>query len=99
MPCMLVVHGKKRGESDHRLCVGLDCAFGMATGAAYLGGCGSQATIYAIRDRRHLWGPCPICLVGSTVADLLIITVLAVRGIAMAPLSPTAVAPASTQRS
>jgi H+-transporting ATPase len=54
---------------------------------------GSQATIYAIRDRRHLWGPRPsIWLVGSTVADLLIITVLGVRGIAMAPLSPAVVA-------
>ena len=48
---------------------------------------GSQATIYAIRERRHLWGTRPtIWLVCSSVADLLIISILAVRGIAMAPL-------------
>jgi H+-transporting ATPase len=48
---------------------------------------GSQATIYAIRERRHLWGTRPtIWLVCSSVADLLIISTLAIRGIAMAPL-------------
>ncbi len=48
---------------------------------------GSQATIYAIRERRHLWGPRPtIWLVLSSAADLLIISTLALRGIAMAPL-------------
>jgi H+-transporting ATPase len=53
---------------------------------------GSQATIYVIRDRRHLWGPPPsIWLVWSTVADLLIITILAIRGIVMAPLPLTVV--------
>jgi H+-transporting ATPase len=53
---------------------------------------GSQATIYAIRDRRRLWGSRPsVWLVWSTFADLLIITVLAVRGIAMARLPLTVV--------
>jgi H+-transporting ATPase len=48
---------------------------------------GSQATIYAIRDRRHLWGLRPTnWLLLSSVADLLIISTLANRGIAMAPL-------------
>jgi H+-transporting ATPase len=48
---------------------------------------GSQATIYAIRERRHLWGLRPtLWLVLSSVADLLIISALAIRGIAMAPL-------------
>jgi H+-transporting ATPase len=48
---------------------------------------GSQATIYAIRDRHHFWGLRPtIWLVISSIADLLIISTLAVRGIAMAPL-------------
>ena len=47
----------------------------------------SQATLYAIRDRRHLWGLRPsIWLVMSSVADILIISTLAIRGIAMAPL-------------
>src|ERR1700677_4861039 len=52
---------------------------------------GSQATIYAIRDRHHFWGLRPtVWLVLSSIADILIISVLAVRGIAMAPL-PVAV--------
>ena len=54
---------------------------------------GSQATIYAIRERRHLWGLCPtLWLLSSSVADLLIISMLAVRGIAMAPLPLTILA-------
>jgi H+-transporting ATPase len=54
---------------------------------------GSQATIYAIRNRRHFWGPRPsIWLIGSSVADLFIITALAVYGIAMAPLPLAVVA-------
>ncbi len=48
---------------------------------------GSQATIYAIRARRRMWGLRPTAwLVLSSVADLLIITTLAILGIAMAPL-------------
>jgi H+-transporting ATPase len=54
---------------------------------------GSQATIYAIRERRRFWGLRPtIWLVLSSVADLLIISILAVRGIAMAPLPVSVVA-------
>jgi H+-transporting ATPase len=48
---------------------------------------GSQATIYVLRARRHLWGLRPtVWLVASSAADLLIIATLAIRGIAMAPL-------------
>ena len=48
----------------------------------------SQATLYAIRGRHHLWGLRPtIWLVLSSVADILIISTLAFLGIAMAPLS------------
>lgn len=54
---------------------------------------GSQATIYAIRERGDLWGLRPtIWLVSSSAADLLIISVLALRGIAMAPLPLTILA-------
>jgi H+-transporting ATPase len=54
---------------------------------------GSQATIYAIRSRRHLWGLRPTkWLVLSSIADILIITTLAVRGIAMAPVPLSVVA-------
>jgi H+-transporting ATPase len=48
---------------------------------------GGQATIYAIRARRRMWGLRPTAwLLLSSVADLLIITALAMFGIAMAPL-------------
>ena len=54
---------------------------------------GSQATIYAIRSRRHLWGLRPTkWLVLSSMADILIISTLAVRGIAMAPLPISVIA-------
>ena len=54
---------------------------------------GSQATIYAIRGRRQLWGLRPtIWLVMSSIADLTIISILATRGIAMAPLPMSVVA-------
>jgi H+-transporting ATPase len=48
---------------------------------------GSQATIYAIRGRHNLWGLRPtIWLVASSIADIVIITALAVCGIAMVPI-------------
>jgi H+-transporting ATPase len=54
---------------------------------------GSQATIYAIRERHHLWGTRPsLWLAGSSLADVLIASTLAVGGFAMAPLPPLAVA-------
>jgi H+-transporting ATPase len=54
---------------------------------------GGQATIYAIRERRHLWGSRPsLLLMVSSVADLAITSTLAVGGIAMAPLPPALVA-------
>ena len=54
---------------------------------------GCQATIYAIRERRDLLGLRPtLWLVSSSVADVLIISTLAIRGIAMAPLPISVVA-------
>ncbi len=48
---------------------------------------GSQATIYALRARRHVWGLRPtMWLVVSSFADVSIITLMANRGIVMAPL-------------
>ena len=48
---------------------------------------GSQATIYAIRERHHLWGLRPtIWLVLSSIADLTIISTLAIGGFAMTAL-------------
>jgi H+-transporting ATPase len=54
---------------------------------------GNQASIYAIRQRRHLWGSCPsLWLAVSSAADILIASVLSIAGIAMAPLPPWIVA-------
>jgi H+-transporting ATPase len=50
---------------------------------------GSQATTYVIRGRQHLWGLRPsLILVLSSVADVLIMSTLAICGIAMTPLAP-----------
>jgi H+-transporting ATPase len=49
---------------------------------------GSQGTIYAIRERRHLWNSRPsLLLVLSSIVDIAIASTLAVVGIAMAPIS------------
>jgi H+-transporting ATPase len=54
---------------------------------------GSQATLYAIRGRRRLWGSRPSLWLGlSSVADVAIASTLAVAGIAMAPLPALTVA-------
>jgi H+-transporting ATPase len=54
---------------------------------------GSQATIYAIRGRPRLWSSRPSLWLGaSSIADVLIASVLAVGGIAMAPLPAIVVA-------
>ncbi len=48
---------------------------------------GSQSIIYAIRQRRQLWGSRPsIWLALSSLADITIASTLAAAGIAMAPL-------------
>ncbi len=54
---------------------------------------GGQATIYAIRERRHLWGTRPSLLLAvSSVADIVIASTLAVGGIAMTALPALVVA-------
>jgi H+-transporting ATPase len=56
---------------------------------------GSQATLYAIRQRRRMWGARPsLWLVLSSVTDILIASILAIGGIAMAPLPVVTVAAA-----
>ncbi len=66
----------------------LDLAIGALRTLAFIALVfGSQATIYAIRQRRHLWGSRPsLWLAVSSAADILIASVLAIAGIAMAPL-------------
>jgi H+-transporting ATPase len=54
---------------------------------------GSQATLYSIRQRRHLWGIRPsLWLAVSSVADIAIASTLAIGGIAMIPLPALLVA-------
>jgi H+-transporting ATPase len=54
---------------------------------------GGQATIYAIRERRHLWGTRPSLLLAlSSIVDVVIASTLAVAGIAMTPLPASLVA-------
>ena len=54
---------------------------------------GSQTTIYAIRERGHLWRSRPsLWLAASSVADVLLASILAVVGIAMTPLPASVVA-------
>jgi len=54
---------------------------------------GSQAAIYAVRERRHLWGSRPsLLLVVSSVIDIAIASTLAVGGIAMRSLPASLVA-------
>ena len=48
---------------------------------------GSEATLYAVRERRRLWNSRPsLWVIMSSVCDLLIIVTLATRGIAMTAL-------------
>jgi H+-transporting ATPase len=54
---------------------------------------GGQATLYAIRQRLHLWGTCPSrWLAVSSVADIAIASTMAIGGFAMTPLPPLVVA-------
>ena len=53
---------------------------------------GSQAMIYAIRGRPHLWSVRPsLWLAGSSLSDVTMASFLAIAGIAMAPLSAVVV--------
>jgi len=48
---------------------------------------GSQATIYAIRERKHLWNSRPsVWVIVSSITDILIACVLAIGGFAMTAL-------------
>jgi H+-transporting ATPase len=48
---------------------------------------GSEAMLYSIRERRRLWSSRPsLLVVVSTICDILIVSTLVTRGIAMSPL-------------
>jgi H+-transporting ATPase len=53
---------------------------------------GGQGTVYLVRERRHLWHSRPSrWMVASSCADFAIVSILAVSGILMAPISPAIV--------
>jgi H+-transporting ATPase len=53
---------------------------------------GSEATLYAVRERRRVWSSCPgLWVIVSSVCDVLIVVVLATCGIAMTSLPLLAV--------
>jgi H+-transporting ATPase len=52
---------------------------------------GGEATLYAVRERNHLWSSRPgTWVIVASIGDVVIISALAIRGIAMQPL-PTAI--------
>ncbi len=54
---------------------------------------GSESTLYALRERKHIWSSRPgTWVLVASAADILIISLLAVRGIAMYPLPLATVA-------
>jgi H+-transporting ATPase len=52
-----------------------------------------QANVYLVRERAHFWHSWPSAwLVGSSIADLAVVTLLATKGILMTPVSPLLIA-------
>ena len=55
--------------------------------------CGNQATTYTNRERLRLWSSRPsLWLIGSSAVDVTLACILALAGVAMAPLPIVAVA-------
>jgi H+-transporting ATPase len=49
----------------------------------------SQATVYLVREPRHFWQSCPSrWVLLSSLADVLVVSLLAIQGWLMAPLAP-----------
>lgn len=82
--CLLAFCSGILAIGKYELGLGIDGLRTLAFTALVFGG---QAIIYAIRQRRHLWGSRPsLWLAVSSVADIGIASILAVAGIAMTPL-------------
>jgi H+-transporting ATPase len=76
--------------AKYRLGLGIEALRSLAFVAIVFG---NQATTYSIRGRQSVWSRRPTpWLVGSSAADLLVASTLAICGIAMAPLAPGLVA-------
>lgn len=88
--CLLAFCAAILAVGAYRMGLGIDALRTLAFVALVFG---SQATIYAIRDRRRIWSSRPgVWLVASSAADVLIAAALATSGTAMAALPVTATA-------
>jgi PPK2 family polyphosphate:nucleotide phosphotransferase len=88
--CLLAFCTTVLAVGKFRMNLGIDSVRTLAFVALVFG---SQATIYAIRERRHLWGTRPSLLLAvSSIADIAIASTLAVGGIAMTALPALLVA-------
>ena len=82
--CLLVFCTAVLAVGKFRMGLGIEALRTLALVALVFG---SEATLYAIRERRRLWSSHPsLWVVVSTVCDILIISTLVTRGIAMTPL-------------
>jgi len=87
--CLLVLCSSILAFGKFAMGLGIDALRTLAFASLVFG---SQAVIYAIRQRRHLWSSRPSLWVAiSSATDVLIAAALAVGGIAMAPLPALAV--------
>jgi H+-transporting ATPase len=83
--CLLLFCIAVLAVGKYRMGFGIDTLKTLAMIALVFG---SEATLYSIRERRRLWSSRPShWVVVSTVCDILIISTLVSRGIAMSPLS------------
>ncbi len=82
--CLLVFCTAVLAVGKFRMGLGIDALRTLSMVALVFG---SEATLYAIRERRRLWSSYPSrWVVVSTACDILIISTLVTRGIAMTPL-------------
>ena len=82
--CVLLFCTAVLAFGKFRMGLGIDALRTMALVALVFG---SEATLYAIRERRRLWSSRPsLWVVVSSVCDVLIISTLVTRGIAMTPV-------------
>ncbi len=52
-----------------------------------------QGNVYLVRERRHFWRSRPSgWLIGSSIADLVVVALMATTGVLMAPISPVLIA-------
>jgi H+-transporting ATPase len=88
--CLLAFCTAVVAVGQHHLHAGIDTLRTMAVVALVLGG---EATMYAVRGRGQFWGTRPgRWVVLSSVGDVLLISLLAWRGILMSPISAGVVA-------